>query len=254
MAEPTFSRPGDRTRWLNARARNERICKQCGTAFWIKSLSGKARAGLVHEGQYCSVACRGMAVRKYPDRKAARRAGKARRKLQQSRPCPSCGTPYAKVCRSIPCREGTRLHRAVIARMLRERHFACRGCSTWVTGSIGQQRYCTAECQLRHSKLQYRANRRNAKHLGVSTIDPLVVFERDAWRCRHCGCKTFKGKRGTCHPRAPEIDHLVPISRGGANSYDNVACSCRRCNRTKRNRSAGQLILPFEIADDGKGG
>lgn len=30
-----------------------------------------------------------------------------------------------------------------------------------------------------------------------------------------------------------EIDHLTPISRGGDNSLENLACCCRACNRAK---------------------
>jgi hypothetical protein len=67
------------------------------------------------------------------------------------------------------------------------------------------------------------------------------VFNRDGWRCHLCGITTFEAKRGTFHPRAPELDHLVPISRGGAHAYANVACACRRCNRTKR--ALGQLMF-----------
>ncbi len=47
------------------------------------------------------------------------------------------------------------------------------------------------------------------------------VFARDGHRCQYCGAQ------------AENIDHVVPRSRGGAHSWDNVVASCRRCNAAK---------------------
>lgn len=47
------------------------------------------------------------------------------------------------------------------------------------------------------------------------------VFARDGHRCQYCGAA------------AENIDHVVPRSRGGAHSWDNVVASCRRCNAAK---------------------
>ena len=61
-------------------------------------------------------------------------------------------------------------------------------------------------------------------------VEPLVVFDRDGWRCQICGKATPKERRGSHYPNAPELDHRIPLSRGGSHTYDNVQCSCRRCN------------------------
>jgi 5-methylcytosine-specific restriction endonuclease McrA len=50
------------------------------------------------------------------------------------------------------------------------------------------------------------------------------VFARDGHRCQYCG--------GT----AESIDHVVPRSRGGPHSWDNVVAACRPCNVRKRDR------------------
>ncbi|MCU1492989.1 MAG: endonuclease [Acidimicrobiaceae bacterium] len=47
------------------------------------------------------------------------------------------------------------------------------------------------------------------------------VFARDGHRCQYCGAQ------------AENIDHVVPRSRGGTHSWDNVVASCRRCNAAK---------------------
>lgn len=49
------------------------------------------------------------------------------------------------------------------------------------------------------------------------------VFDRDGERCVYCGDTS-----GPFH-----LDHVQPLSRGGANSLDNLAVSCARCNMSK---------------------
>jgi CRISPR/Cas system Type II protein with McrA/HNH and RuvC-like nuclease domain len=46
------------------------------------------------------------------------------------------------------------------------------------------------------------------------------------------------------------LDHVIPRSRGGQSAWDNVVCSCHRCNRIKGGRTpaeAGMRLLrqPF---------
>lgn len=39
-----------------------------------------------------------------------------------------------------------------------------------------------------------------------------------------------------------EIDHIVPRSKGGTGDYDNLVCSCPRCNALKGNKDAGEFV------------
>ncbi len=50
------------------------------------------------------------------------------------------------------------------------------------------------------------------------------VFVRDGHRCQYCGAQ------------AENIDHVVPRSRGGTHSWENVVACCRRCNTRKEDR------------------
>jgi len=52
-----------------------------------------------------------------------------------------------------------------------------------------------------------------------------AVFARDNHRCQYCG------------GHADSIDHVVPRSRGGPHTWDNVVAACRPCNMRKRDRS-----------------
>ena len=51
------------------------------------------------------------------------------------------------------------------------------------------------------------------------------VFKRDGYRCRECGASKDE--------TSLEIDHIVPVARGGTNDIDNLQTLCRECNRMK---------------------
>ena len=54
------------------------------------------------------------------------------------------------------------------------------------------------------------------------------IYFRDKNRCQYCG------RRFTT--RELNLDHVVPLSRGGRTSWDNVVCCCFACNHRKGNR------------------
>jgi 5-methylcytosine-specific restriction endonuclease McrA len=62
-------------------------------------------------------------------------------------------------------------------------------------------------------------------------ISRRALFARDGWRCVYCGSA---GSRLT-------LDHVIPRSRGGDSSWENVVTSCAPCNLRKGNR------LPHEV-------
>ena len=39
-----------------------------------------------------------------------------------------------------------------------------------------------------------------------------------------------------------EIDHIVPLSKGGAKEYDNLVCSCPHCNALKGDKDAADFV------------
>lgn len=72
------------------------------------------------------------------------------------------------------------------------------------------------------------------------TIEKLI--ERDGARCHICGCVTDKSdERYTpegyhvCGKKYPTIDHVVPMSKGGSHTWDNVRVACHKCNSVKGN-------------------
>ena len=58
------------------------------------------------------------------------------------------------------------------------------------------------------------------------------IYARDGNRCQYCG-RQF--------PRTElNLDHVVPRSRGGMSAWENVVCSCHRCNRLKGGRTPAE--------------
>jgi 5-methylcytosine-specific restriction endonuclease McrA len=61
-------------------------------------------------------------------------------------------------------------------------------------------------------------------HRWRAPLNRRAVFARDEHRCQYCGGP------------AESIDHVVPKSRGGLHTWENVVAACRPCNVRKRDR------------------
>ncbi|MCP9850651.1 HNH endonuclease [Cyanobium sp. Morenito 9A2] len=61
------------------------------------------------------------------------------------------------------------------------------------------------------------------------------VFHRDGHSCQYCG---FQGEQLS-------IDHVLPRSRGGGDSWENVTTACLRCNVRKGNRTPREAGMPL---------
>jgi len=69
-----------------------------------------------------------------------------------------------------------------------------------------------------------------SKHLALSKRN---VLKRDRFQCQYCG--TRQGRM--------TVDHVVPKTMGGRDSWENMACACQHCNNLKGNRSPEQVGL-----------
>jgi len=61
------------------------------------------------------------------------------------------------------------------------------------------------------------------------------IFYRDRNRCQYCG-RVFPQKR-------LNLDHVVPLSRGGKSSWGNVVCACIECNTRKGARTPAEASM-----------
>lgn len=60
----------------------------------------------------------------------------------------------------------------------------------------------------------------------VPPVNRREVFRRDGYTCQYCGST----KKLT-------IDHIIPRSKGGPHTWDNVATACEKCNGRKSDRT-----------------
>ena len=60
------------------------------------------------------------------------------------------------------------------------------------------------------------------------------VFERDKYQCQYCGKRLPSEELN--------LDHVIPRHYGGKTTWENIVCSCVKCNSRKANR------LPHEAS------
>jgi len=71
----------------------------------------------------------------------------------------------------------------------------------------------------------------NVPYRARAALTRRAVFARDGWACQYCG------------GAAENVDHVIPKSRGGEHSWENVVAACRRCNSRKENRQPHEVGL-----------
>jgi 5-methylcytosine-specific restriction endonuclease McrA len=57
-----------------------------------------------------------------------------------------------------------------------------------------------------------------------------AVFARDGWACQYCGSRSNL-----------TVDHVIPRSKGGQSSWENIVASCGPCNRRKGDSLPAQV-------------
>lgn len=63
----------------------------------------------------------------------------------------------------------------------------------------------------------------------LPTAIQVAVWERDAGKCVQCGST-----------EELEFDHIIPLSKGGANTISNIQILCSKCNLRKSNNIGGE--------------
>lgn len=111
-------------------------------------------------------------------------------------------------------------------------------------------RFCSKACSTKaHSTTHEHTRRmRMQKDPVDNDITVLGLFLRDSGVCQLCGgrcdSEDYEMKDGVfiAGNKYPSIDHIIPLSKGGEHSWDNVQLAHRICNTKKRDQVYGEGI------------
>jgi 5-methylcytosine-specific restriction endonuclease McrA len=119
-----------------------------------------------------------------------------------------------------------------------------RGAVSWTMGEPcltvhgGQNRFTGEQSIIQLHPIV--AGRSHAKNTAISPTPSLTntaLFARDGALCMYCG------KEYSRHSLTR--DHVIPLSKGGRDIWENVVCACFHCNSRKGNRTPQQASMPL---------
>jgi hypothetical protein len=230
---------------LNRRKRNvARVCEWCGADY----LGRKSRAV-----RFCSIQCHNgyhNSLRspvaspwspKWPDvirRNDGLDALNAAARWKSSQ--------VAVIRRNVPLET---MKRAMVYaerdRRVRFVGVSCRGCGEvflwdYRVGGVAAV-WCSTRCSVRPARERRRARKRDAY---VEDVYRAQVYRRDRYRCQICNGRLAM-KQVVPHPKAPTIDHIIPLAVGGTHEMKNVQAAHFWCNANKNANAANDQLLLF---------
>ena len=99
-----------------------------------------------------------------------------------------------------------------------ERQVICARCNRKLENRISSEKFDAFFYEGNDTKISEPQHvRRN-----ISSRVKREVWQRDHGKCVECGSKEML-----------EYDHIIPLSKGGANTVRNIQLLCEKCNRSK---------------------
>lgn len=129
-------------------------------------------------------------------------------------------------------------------RAARMREVSCTVCGTLFTTTNPRLFTCSSECsrKRRNTLSSRKHDKRVPKDKRINRIDLHDLFKRDDGVCHICGkqCNwndyTVTDTTIIAGNWYPSVDHIVPVSLGGADAWDNVMLAHRICNSIRGNK------------------
>jgi 5-methylcytosine-specific restriction endonuclease McrA len=116
---------------------------------------------------------------------------------------------------------------------------SCRRCNkAFVIIDQLTNSYCSKQCGTADGRARRRARKRDGY---VADVRRQQIFERDRWRCQLCRKPVARTKQ-VPHPKAPVLDHIIPLAKGGTHEPKNVQCAHHLCNCRKSDRATNDQL------------
>lgn len=137
-------------------------------------------------------------------------------------------------------------------------------------GNVHQlNNYCSIECNKQSKKITIKRHQKINRHkykrirddkqwakIYGNKYEPIsrkIVYRKHNYICTSCNVKcVHPNKDNYNQSNAATLDHIIPKSKGGSHTYDNVTLLCRSCNTIKSDkiltqfkRNQSQLELQF---------
>ncbi len=236
---------------------NTYVCKQCGETY-IRSVNRYGDQGKT----FCSRECSFQYLKDNPAEKKEIIPVSTIRCLINIINCEICGNVFTSHQGRLLCSDNCqRIKNGIYAlKASKKAHYekkkahyekntdlTCKECGVLFTPQYGEKhrKYCSVKCSSRYSNRVGKQKRRvRDKAAFVEVVLISVLLERDK-RCQLCNRK-LNSKHSVPSPKAPTIDHIIPISLGGEHSYRNTQLACFECNTLKGNgtvKGREQLLL-----------
>lgn len=190
-------------------------CKVCGNIF-SRSLVGLRHYNKKHDCPYCLAEQRKVEKEKQKEEKEEQRL----QKIKKSRL--------------------DRMNKMLAKSQVQTSMKQCPVCNALF---IGSRTYCSDSCS---RKASYTISKdKRVRRMKEAIVDRNITLEelykRSNGKCSLCGelCDYndcyYRGKVFIAGENYPSIDHVIPLSKGGKHSWDNVQLAHRRCNTVKSN-------------------
>ena len=113
----------------------------------------------------------------------------------------------------------------------------------YVDGLHTYSKMCSKACA---DLIHTRKRRALLSTSTVEDVNPVDIYEHDDWICQICGKPVKQGVNGK-HPLQPSLDHIIPLSKGGTHTPDNLRCTHLKCNIERGNRGAAQTRMTISV-------
>lgn len=163
-----------------------------------------------------------------------------------SKDCEHCGETYTGIARSMAEREYCSRRCTIDARRIREREERiannlranrnCLHCGSAVPATMRSHAvYCSRKCLALSHKATRKALIRMRSDGAVTHIPRAYIIERDNSRCHMC--------RKKCKREEIHLDHVIPLSKGGTHTLENLRVACAPCNLSKGDRECNEQLM-----------